>query len=162
MALTPIYPKGDKMKTRSYQWLAVVGLWCLLITARAEQFQEFDGYVVHYNTMNTDMLPTEIAQQYNLTRSQNRGLINITVRKGSAMDLTTSQAVPANLVVTATNLTGQLKNIDMQMIESGDAIYYIGTFSFTNEEILNFNVMVTPEYEGAANEMQFRQQFFVN
>lgn len=162
MALTPVYPKGDKMKTQSYQWLAVVGLWCLLITAHAEQFQEFDGYVVHYNTMNTDMLPAEVAQQYNLTRSQNRALINIAVRKGSAADLTSSQAVPANLKVTATNLTGQLKTIDMQMIESGDSIYYIGTFSFTNEEVLDFKVMVTPEYEGAIKEMQFRQQFFVN
>jgi hypothetical protein len=151
------------MKQQIYQWLALVLLSGFIsVNAQAEQFTEIAGYVVHYNTMNTDMLPQAMAQQYDIDRSKNRALLNIAVRKGSAAELMSTQAVPANLTVTATNLNQQLKTVDMRMIEEADSIYYIGTFSISDAEVLDFVVMVTPEYEGEPHQVTFRQQFFVD
>jgi hypothetical protein len=77
------------------------------------------------------------------------------------------EAVTANVIVKATNLTGQVKDLEMRKIEETDengkigAIYYIGVFSIANEETLKFTLNVDPEAQGKATEIKFMQQFFV-
>ena len=67
---------------QAFSWL--VGLVLLLpVTASAENSKDFGQFVIHYNAMATDMVPPEVARKYRITRSQNRGMINITVLKKS-------------------------------------------------------------------------------
>ena len=67
------------------------------------------------------------------------------------------------VVASATNLTGQRREIELREINDQGAIYYIGTFRIHNEETLNFAIEVSPEgHSGAPYEFAFRQQFFVD
>jgi hypothetical protein len=47
----------------------------------AQQSQDFGDYVVHYNALNTNLIPPQVAQGYGITRSPNRALLNVTVMK---------------------------------------------------------------------------------
>lgn len=128
----------------------------LAVPAIAQQAEQFGDYEVHYNTLNTNQLSPDIASVYGIQRAGTQAMLNITV-----LEMSTGEPVEAEIDATATNLTGQRRDIGLRQIEDQGAIYYIGQFRIHDEESLNFNVQVQPEgHDGAPFEIQFRQQFF--
>jgi len=112
---------------------------------------------VHFSALSTDQLPPEVARQYNIVRSKNRAMLNVSVlEKGS------NKPVTANVVVKTVNLTGQLKNVTMRKIEEQEAIYYIGETPVANRETLIFDISITPEGVAKAADVRFKRQFFTN
>lgn len=139
----------------------LIGLVLLLpITASAENSKDFGEFVIHYNAMATDMVPPEVAHKYRITRSQNRGMINITVLKKVLNS--PGQPVHAHVEVNALNLAGQGRTIRMREIREGNAIYYIGEFGVANEETLNFNVLAHPQGSQETVEVRFSQDFYTH
>jgi len=129
------------------------------LTASAQQSQQFNDYTVHYNALNSSLIAPEVAKTYNIRRSDSRGLVNIAVLKN--VDGQLPVAVRASVTVSARNLTGQTRQVEMREInEGGDAVYYIGELSVRNMETFTFTVMVTPENQGRAYELKFNQQFY--
>lgn len=114
-------------------------------------------YVVHFSAQSTDQLPPEVARAYNIVRSKNRAMLNISVLR--AADNT---AVVADVTVKTVNLTGQLKNITMRKETEQEAIYYIGEVAVANREILIFDISVTPEGSDKTSELRFKRQFFTD
>ncbi|MDH3871305.1 MAG: DUF4426 domain-containing protein [Gammaproteobacteria bacterium] len=140
-------------------WLSAA-LLLLSSSALAENSTDFGDYVVHFNSLATDMLHPQIARQYHITRSQNRGMINITVLKkvlGSP-----GQPVHANVTASARNLAGQTRTIRMREIRDGRAIYYIGEFGVANEETLKFTVRARPQGTVDNLEVEFSQDFYTD
>lgn len=138
--------------------------WFLLLTllsplsVLAENSQDFGDYVIHYNALATDMLPPAVARDYHITRSQNRGMLNITILKkvlGSP-----GQPVHARVEASAKNLAGQDRSIRMREIREGNAIYYIGEFGVANEETLKFSVRARPQGERDFYTVEFSQDFY--
>ena len=126
--------------------------------AVAENSRVFGDYVVHYNAFRSDALSPEVAKAYELTRRNNRILINITVLKKVLG--TTGKPVHATISGHASNLTGQKRDVNLREVREGTAIYYIGDFPITHEEVLRFTVTVKPEGQADTYEVKFKQQFF--
>jgi len=121
---------------------------------------DIGNYVVHFNAQSTDQLPPGVARAYNIVRSKNRAMLNVSIIRKSD-----SAPVAAAVTVSATNLTGQLKNVTMRKIEEpGEtaAIYYVGETAVANLETLIFDIGVTPEGEGELSEVRFTRQFYVD
>ena len=128
----------------------------LAVPAAAQQMKQFGDYEIHYSTLGTKQLSPEIASAYGIQRAGTQAMLNITV-----LDKETREAMGAVISVTATNLTGQRRDIDLRRINDQGAIYHIGQFRIHNEESLYFKVQVEPEgHDGAPFEFQFRKQFF--
>lgn len=128
--------------------------------AHAEQSQDFGDYVVHFNALTTDMLPPQVASGYNIQRSSNKVLLNITVLKkvlGAA-----AGPVEAKVDAEAVNLTDQHHDIAMREVKEQGAIYYLGTLNVDNRETYDFTVNVTPEGLQQPFVVRFRQQFFTD
>jgi len=115
------------------------------------------GHTVHFSAQLTDQLPPEVARQYNIVRSKNRAMLNVSVIRDN--DAT---PVTAQVTVRTVNLTGQLKNVNMRKIEEQEAIYYIGEIPVANSETLVFDILVTPEGESDSIEVRFKRQFYTN
>jgi hypothetical protein len=127
----------------------------LSFSVSAENSTQIGNYVVHYNALSTESLPPSVAKAYGITRSTNRGLLNISVlKKGGSFE-----GVESDIKVNATNLTGQLRSVDLRKIKEQKAVYYIGVFSVANEETLDFSIDVTTPDNKTGN-MKMRQQFF--
>jgi hypothetical protein len=114
-------------------------------------------HVVHFSAQSTDQLPPEVARAYNIVRSKNRAMLNVSVLREAD-----HVAVTANVAVKAVNLTGQLKNITMRQIDEQEAIYYIGEVAVANRETLIFDISVTPEGVDTATDVRFKRQFFTD
>jgi hypothetical protein len=139
--------------------LLLLVLLSLPLSGMAQQSQDFGEYVVHYNALNTNLIPPDVAKAYSIQRSPNRALLNVTVLK-KVMD---TPGTPVNAEVTAsgTNLTGQRRDIEIREIkDQGGAIYYIGQIPVHNMETYNFNVEVALETEDEPLVVKFRQQFY--
>jgi hypothetical protein len=118
---------------------------------------EIGDHVVHYSAQSTDQLPPEVARAYNIVRSKNRAMLNVSVLQASD-----GSAVVADVSVKAVNLTGQLKNVTMRRIDEGDAIYYIGEVAIANRETLVFDISVTPDGSDQVSDVRFKRQFFTD
>jgi hypothetical protein len=130
----------------------------LALPASAENSQDFGDYVVHFNALTTDNLPPSVTREYNITRSKNRAMLNVAVLKKVLG--TTGKPVSAEVSASASNLTGQRREIELREIREGSAIYYIGEFGVTHEEALDLTVIAQPEGHDRPLRVQFQQNFF--
>lgn len=125
-----------------------------------ETSADIGDYVVHFSAQTTDQLPTEIARAYNILRSKNRAMLNVSIIRKSD-----GQPVEGAVTVKTVNLTGQLKNVTMRKIEEpGEtiAIYYIGETPVANRETLVFDISVTPEGESSSSDVRFKREFYTD
>lgn len=129
--------------------------------ARAGGTQDVGEYLIHYNAISTDQLAPQVASAYNVVRSRNRALLNISVTRKE--DGSTGVPVEALVNVHAANLSGQVKNVTLRkIVEEGDfqAIYYVAEINVADGEMLIFDVYVTPEGHSETYTVHFKQQFF--
>jgi hypothetical protein len=112
---------------------------------------------VHFNALLTGQLPPDVARTYNIVRSKNRAMLNVSV-----IDEKTRTSVPAAVTVKTVNLTGQLKTVNMRRIDEQEAIYYIGETAIANRETLIFDISVTPQGATTPSEVRFKRQFFTD
>lgn len=126
----------------------------------AEQKIEDDNYIVHYSAINTTMLTPEVAKASGITRSRKRGMLNIAVQKKQKSGKI--EGVLAQLDGKVSNLIGQQRTLDFNVITEGAAIYYLAEFFLDNGERLSFeiNVQPTPQYRGL--KVSFDQTFFID
>ncbi len=139
-------------------------LMLVSLTVCAESSKIENGYEIHYNAFSTDFLTPQVAKQYNIGRSKTKGMINIAVRKLHGGDTSTSTAVMARIDLKVQNLYGQQKEVTLRKISENndEAIYYIGTFSVSSRETINFKANVTPNGERNSIEIKFSQEFFTD
>lgn len=121
---------------------------------------DIGDYVVHFSAQSTDQLTPEVAKAYNIVRSKNRAMLNVSIiRKADNLPVT------GDVSVKTVNLTGQLKSVTMRKIEEpGEilAIYYIGETAVANRETLVFDISVKPEGSGKTSDVRFKQQFYTD
>ena len=115
------------------------------------------SHVIHFSAQTTDQLQPEVARAYDIVRSKNRAMLNVSVLRASD-----NQAVTADVTVKTVNLTGQLKNITMRQINEQEAIYYIGEVAIANRETLIFDISVTPDGEDSPSMVRFKRQFYTD
>ena len=124
----------------------------------AESSKDFGNYVIHYNAFRSDTLEPEVAKAYNLKRRNNSALLNIAVLK-KVMD-TTGTPTAATVTGHASNLTGQLKQLEFREIKEGAAIYYLAETQFSDGEFLKFNIKVNIDGEEHAARLKFDKRFY--
>jgi hypothetical protein len=154
----PLLQRADSMKY-ILSIIFIVGVFTIPGKAEAQQAQDFGDYVVHYNALNTNFIPPQVAQGYGIKRSSSRALLNLTVLK-KVLD-NPGTPVSAQVTASGTNLTGQRREIETRELrESEGAIYYIGEFPIHNLETYNFNIELKVEGEDTPLVVKFRQQFY--
>ncbi len=120
-------------------------------------YEDIGDYIVHFSAQTTADLPREVAQAYQIQRSPDRAMLNVTVVRESD-----GTPVAAEISVKTRNLTQQLKKIEMRKVTEQDAIYYIGETKVANREILIFELSVKPEGVERAASIRFQKQFFTD
>jgi hypothetical protein len=123
------------------------------VQAESENSVTVDDYIIHYNAFNSSQLQPDIAKTYGVSRSKNRAVLNVVVKKGDAVET-------ANITTSAVNLNGQARELDVREVHEGDAVYYISDFRFTDKETLRFTIKVTPNGSGKTYTIQYTKRFF--
>ncbi|MHC9245916.1 DUF4426 domain-containing protein [Aeromonas jandaei] len=135
-------------------WMSCLLALLMTLPLRAEQMKELGPWQVHYNAFNSSFLTPEVAKTYGLERSRYNGIINIAVqdKQGKA------QAV--SVTGEAKNLTGTIRNLSFQEVKEGDAIYYLTTLPYRNEDTYQFTLKIMGG--GQQQILTFQQTFYVD
>ncbi len=131
----------------------------LLAADRGEQKQVFGDYEVHYIGLNSSFLPPEAAEAYGITRSRALCYISVSIlhnEDGSDVPV----AVSGTVTGTIRNLIGQSRELEFQEIKETNAVYYITTFRFDDEDMYNVNLKATPEGQSRTFDVKFSQRFY--
>ncbi|MBV0933282.1 DUF4426 domain-containing protein [Marinobacterium weihaiense] len=128
--------------------------------AAAEQSIADGQYEIHYNAFNSSFITPEVARQNDLVRSKYRALINVSVLK--IQDDGSKQPTTAIVSGQAANLLNQAQQLEFKKIDEGDALYYIGSFRFTEDEQLKITLSVQPDPNQPAYDIEFDQRFYVD
>jgi len=128
--------------------------------ASADSFKVAGDYELHYNAVRTDQLTPEVARVYDIERSKNKVLLNISVLHKVAGGVTA--ATDAEITVNAHNLNGQVKEVQLRRISESTAIYYIAEVSVTGAETLVFQINATPAGSASAIDASFTREFFTD
>ena len=135
------------------------GLLLISTPLLAQQAKQFGDYAIHYNAINSNMIPAQVAQGYGIKRSASRALVNITVIDNSEGE--PGSPARADITASAVNLTGQRRDIEMREIVDPDGgIYYIGELPINNMENFNFRISAKVPAETKPFEFEFRQDFY--
>lgn len=146
-------------KTTAYSILGIAIALIINTQTHAENSHESGDYIIHYNALQTTSLSKKVAQSYGITRSKNRGILNITVLKKTQQVL--PGAVTAAISAYAKNLNNQINTLTFREIKEQDAIYYIAEFTINDGESLNFTLNISPE-NSSAHTIRFDKQFFIH
>ena len=138
---------------------ALAAVWPIVTSA--EQSRNFGDYTIHYSAFTTDQLTPEVAKQYQIPRSKNRVMVNISVLKKSGKNLL-GKPVRAKVTGEAKNLSEQLRELQLREVIEENAIYYIVETQVNNEETLRYTFQITPEGETAPYQLSFQEQFYTN
>jgi uncharacterized protein DUF4426 len=124
-----------------------------VLHVQAEQKVVFSDYEVHYILLPTTFLKADIADKYNLRRSKDRALVNVSV-----LDLQ-GAPVRANVRGSSENLLGQRQNLTFDEVIEGEAIYYLALLRYADEEFqrVALNVVLP---NGELAEIKFQQKMY--
>ena len=104
--------------------------------------------------MNTLFLQPDIAARYNVTRANDRAIVNLSVVDDSGT------AVSAEITGSTVNLLSQTASLEFAEIKEGDAIYYIAPLRYTDQDVLRFKVNITVPDRAPMN-LEFQQQMYL-
>lgn len=120
-----------------------------------QTLQRLGDWEVHYSAFPSTFLRPEVASQYNLTRSNSRGVINLSVLDATS-DARTAQRV--NVSGYALNDVGQRRDLTFRRHIDGAAIYYIAQIAHGAEEEYRFFIDVRSGTD--AQRLEFRHTFY--
>lgn len=125
--------------------------------ARGERLVTAGEFVIHFNAVSSLDIPPEVARQRQITRSAQRALVNIAVRrKTEAGDV----AVRARVEGVVRNDVGQTQTLWFREVDEAEAIYYLADPRIELESALRFDIEVQPEGSERTTPVRFDQTFF--
>ncbi|MEE4184494.1 MAG: DUF4426 domain-containing protein [Gammaproteobacteria bacterium] len=120
---------------------------------------QIGNYVVRANAMNTVDLTPDVASAYEITRSEDRALVNLVVLRKDA-ERGVDIPVKADVSLSAANLTGQVKNVEVFEVIDGDSIYYLSEIAVENRETINFDFDIRPQDSDRTLLVRFSHEFY--
>lgn len=127
-------------------------------SARADDgqtMQRLGDWEVHYSAFPSTFLRPEVASQYNLTRSNSRGVINLSVLDATS-DARTAQRV--NISGYALNDVGQRRELTFRRHIDGAAIYYVAQIAHGAQEEYRFFIDIRSGTD--QQRLEFRHTFY--
>jgi len=159
MNMNPMHP------TRPRRFLKMAPALSLAIAVAAgaagptDQETTVDGYTVRWNAAVTGYLPRSMVEKHHLG-SAGRGVLNVVILE-PAQDGKPGDTLKADVSVTAYNLAGQLRTIDMDAVTTNGRTSYLGTFDVHHGDELDFTIHVRPPDMDQPFTVEFERRFLL-
>ena len=121
----------------------------------AEQMKKLGDWDVHYIAFPATFLIPEIAVENDIQRSKFNGVINISV-----LDSASQQAQQVTIRGTAKDLVGRQRKLEFNQVVEGDAVYYLATIPYQNEQLYNFTIDISQANQ--QQQLTFSHTFYVD
>lgn len=113
---------------------------------------DFGEYRVHHNIFPSSFLQPDIAEKYDLKRSRSIGVINVSIMKKDENG--TYRPNRGQVEGQVLNDLQQNRYLGFRRVAEGDVVYYLAQFSYSNGELLTFQITANPQ--GSDRELPIR------
>ena len=113
---------------------------------------EWRGYQIYYTSLNSMLIPQNVAKAHNIVRSKNRIVTNISIRKEK-------KPIVATLKGTNQNLFGQIFTMNFDEVLESTAIYYLSNQLIDERDTLSFDVNISIPSEDESYALKFKRQY---
>lgn len=121
-----------------------------------QQFETRSGdYTVYHSLFPSSFLQPNIASTYNITRSRDRLVLNVSVTRNDADTGVETQS--ARVTGTRSDLI-HTQPIEFREIREKDAVYYIAEIRATSEAVFYFDLKVQPDPNRPPIAVQFNKR----
>lgn len=116
---------------------AVLLALCVISPSLPAEVLVHGDYRIHYTVFPSTIIPPEVAASHGITRAEDRVVVNVSARLAGE---------PAAINVTGhvTNLLEQVSELAFVEVSEQDAIYYLASHISKEEDLLRFDLTVTP------------------
>jgi hypothetical protein len=114
-------------------------------------------YQLHYSAVLTSDLPAEVASAYNITRSGDRALVNLSLLRRDGPG--PPRPVAARVEVTARPLTGEPGALEVREIRDPGGVSYVAIARVRDREIVAFEVTADAADGGPRMTARFTREF---
>jgi hypothetical protein len=119
--------------------------------------RDFGSHILYFNALRTSELTPDVARTYDIVRSPNRVMLNVSMVK--KVEGSPGEPVAGKVEAQAVNLNGQFKNLVVREVREGSAVYYIGDVPVADDEALVFTVHAEPAEGGGRFSVRFSRDF---
>jgi hypothetical protein len=113
---------------------------------------DFGEYRVNYSIISSTFLNPDVAEQYNLKRSRGLGVVNVSILKEDEDGV--YRPIGGQIEGQVFNDLQQSSYLGFRRITEGEVIYYLAQFSYSNGELLTFQISASPQ--GSQRELPVR------
>lgn len=117
----------------------------------------FGDYVVYYTVFESTFIQPDVASAIGITRSNDRAVVNISVRKKNTE--ATTEAVTAHVSGKTNDLMRDFP-LDFFEVKEPNAIYYLAQFDHFNQETRHFTIDVHVADQPSPFQIQFTQKLW--
>ena len=138
-----------------FRWTRILlsaALVLATLSTHAEQKQVFGDYELHYIVVPTTFLQPQVAAKYDITRSRNRALLNVSVLKNGS-------PVATQLTAQAKNLLSQVSQLEFTEIREGPAIYYLALIRHSDEAVHQITINAIFD-DDSTGQVEFQQRLY--
>jgi hypothetical protein len=125
--------------------------------ARSQYEQTFGDMTAHYSALSTERLLPAMAKNYGITRSGDRGLVNIAIDRKASDGRTTP--VRAAVTGNAASVGGDKVPLKFRELVEEGTVSYISEFPLSAPDTYTFTITITPEGTAPAYTLKFNQDF---
>jgi len=125
-----------------------------------EQTWVLGDYVAHANALRTDFLAPQVADKFNIDRSNEKALITVSVQKSDRS--ASASSVEADVRVTATRSSDAVEKVEMREHRANDDIYYLGVLPIRDREPISFDFAIAPAPGDQTYRFGFERFFFTD
>lgn len=157
------------MKTRRFPlYLATLCtlLLCINNLVVANTTRDFGLYVVHCNVIPASALDSDVATQFNIARSAQRGVLTLAIMEkartdadGNTLDHSLGRSVQGQITAHWSGLNGKMGAIPVREVREQSAIYYIGEFDLPSTAIMTFDILVSVDANRPPYRFSFNRKF---
>ncbi len=117
----------------------------------------FGDYTVNYSVYPSRFLQAEMAKALKIRQSPNLGVITVAARQ---MQLDGEELpVRAAVRVRTRSMLGRVSSARLREVEDDGHVYYLGSFSITQNESTHFEIEVVPEGSEIGHKFTFSRRF---
>ena len=109
-----------------------------------------------YKALNSTSLHADVAKLYGIDQDETLGVVMVSVYQSEGIGIGVETCVSGS----ATNLIGQIDQLEFEEIREGAAIYHISTFRFFHKEPMTFRVDVEIVATGETHKLKWQQKFW--
>jgi hypothetical protein len=166
-----IYPRQAQSSAMQRMTVPILIALCVLVVALrpaqgadlqiAEQTWQLGDYVAHANAVHTAFLAQEVADKFEIERSNEKALVTVSVQKADGS--TPTNPVEAEVRVTATRAEEKTaNNVEMRTHLAGEDLYYLGVLPVRNGESVRFDFAIKPVPGDETYRFSFERYFFTD